>query len=165
MTDVWFRSGATRPSTNGFYGGVQMIQLVPGQTALRTWWNIEVWGTWADVAAYPPGSSQLKAGVVYDDAGLAENQMATPWSNPNSDWMALSSINPRIVQLSRATNVAWQIHWGFTQDQSVKSQRKNQETFDKALYLTWEFALGPDRIANFAVTGWSVSMDTLVRTP
>lgn len=165
MVDVWSRSGATRPSNNGFYGGIQLVTVDPGQTVLRSWWNIEIWGTWADVAAYPPGSSLLKAGLVYDDDALTEAQMSTPWTNDTADWMALSVITPRVVQLSRATNVAWQINWGFPQDQSAKSMRRNDEAFNKGVYLTWEFALGPDRIANFAVTGWSCSGDLLMRSP
>lgn len=165
MVDQWFRTGQLEPSSNGFFGSFEAIGLLPGQTALRSWWNIEIWGTWADVAVYPPGSCQLRAGLVYAAAALPEAETPTPWSNPDADWMALSSINPRIVQLSRATNVAWQIHWGFTQDQSAKSQRKNQENFGKAIYLAWEFGLAPDRVANFAVTGWSGTVDSLVRTP
>lgn len=164
MADGWVRATATDPNNSGFFGSVPLIGLTPGQTALRSWWNIGLYYLAADVDVYPPGSSILRAGVVYAEAGLAPLATPTPISNADADWLAITTLNPYVVQLSRATNVAWQINWGFNDDQSIKSQRKNQEVGNMALYLAWEMSLN-DEVSGFTMNGWWCSMDTLVRTP
>src|SRR3546814_5375791 len=49
----------------------------------------------------------------------------TPITNAtDADWLAITTLNPYSVQLSRATNVAWQINWGFDIDQSIRSEER-----------------------------------------
>jgi len=164
-TDGWTRAGVTNANNDGFFGSVVTTGLLPGQTALRSWWNIGLFYLSADENVYPPGSSLLRAGVCFAEAGLAPLATPTPITNANdADWLAITTINPHIVQLSRATNVAWQINWGFPIDQSIKSMRKNDTEDNWAFYVAWEFAL-EDEISGFTITGWNCSVDTLVRTP
>jgi len=68
------------------------------------------------------------------------------------------------VQLSRATNVAWQLNWGFIEDQSIKSQRRNDTEDPYGLYLAWEMAL-EDEVSGFTMNGWWCSVDAYIRTP
>ena len=164
MTDGWVRAVANNPNNDGFFGSVPLIGLTPGQTVLRSWWNIGMYYLAADVDVYPPGSSILRAGVVYDVVDLAPSATPTPISNADADWLAITTINPTVVQLSRATNVAWQINWGFPVDVSIKSQRKNTTMANRTLYLAWEFSLN-DEVSGFTIPGWWCSLDSLVRTP
>lgn len=164
MADGWVRAVATNPNNSGFFGSVPLIGVSPGQTVLRSWWNIELFYLAAGVDQYPPGASILRAGVVYAEAGLAPLDTPTPITNADADWLYVTTINPRIVQLSRATNVAWQINWGFTEDISLKSQRRNDTAGDMVLYSCWEMAL-KNETPGFTMNGWNTSMDSYVRTP
>lgn len=164
MVDGWVRSTATNPNNDGFFGSVPLIGLSPTQTLLRGWWNVSMYYLDADVDQYPPGSSLLRAGIVYAEEGLEPLETPTPISNPDADWIAITSINPYGVQLSRAVNVAWQINWGFPIDLSIKSQRRNDTEDNMVLYAAWEMAL-EDEVSGFTMNGWWASMDALVRTP
>lgn len=163
MADVWRRICASNLNAGGFYGAMMAHAIAPGETLLRTWWNLEIYDLGVGENTYPPGGSILKTGLLYDVANLGLNDTPTPVSNPDAEWLSLSVCNPRIVQLSRATNVAWQINWGFAQDISAKSMRKNSTGVTMATYVSWEFALGADRVANWAVNNWGYSVDCLVR--
>lgn len=163
MADVWRRICATNANAGGFYGAMQGPTILPGETLLRSWWNLEIFELEAPENSYPPGGSILKTGLLYDTAALGLNETPTPVSNGDAEWLSLSVCNPRIVQLSRATNVAWQINWGFPQDISAKSMRKNTTAETKALYVSWEFALGADRMTDWAINNWGYSIDALVR--
>lgn len=165
MVDLWRRICASNANSGGYYGGMMGPYILPGETVLRSWWNIEIYDLAAPVNTYPPGGSMLKAGIVYDTAGLALNDIPSPIAQSFADWLSLSTCPPRIVQFSRATNVAWQINWGFPQDISAKSMRKNTSNEVKALYVSWEFALGADREPGWTVNNWAYSIDTLVRLP
>ena len=164
MTDGWVRATAVGAPEFGFLGAVPMILVQPGQTVLRSWWNISLFYLAADVDAYPPGNSLLRAGVVYAAEGLSLGSTPFPVSNADADWLAITSINPNVVQLSRATNVAWQINWGFPIDLSIKSQRRNDTMDDMTLYVSWEFALNTEA-EEFVIEGWACSVDSLIRTP
>jgi len=164
MADGWIRSAQTNQANSGFFGSAGVVTLQPGQTLLRGWWNIGLFYLDADVTVYPPGSSVLRAGLVYAAAGLDPLDRPTPVTNANADWLAITSINPYGVQLSRAVNVAWQLNWGFPIDQSIKSQRKNDTEDDMTLYLCWEFALDGE-VSGFTINGWWASLDAYVRTP
>ena len=85
-------------------------------------------------------------------------------TNADADWLAITTLNPYGVQLSRATNVAWQLNWGFIDDQSIKSQRRNDTEENRTLYLSWEMGLSGE-ISGFTMNGWWCSLDALVRTP
>lgn len=163
MADVWKRICASNANAGGFYGAMQGPTILDGETLLRSWWNLEIFELEAPENSYPPGGSICKAGLVYAEAALGLNETPTPVSNPDAEWLSLSVCNPRIVQLSRATNVAWQINWGFAQDISAKSMRKNQTGGSMAVYVSWEFALGADRMTDWAINNWGYSVDCLVR--
>lgn len=163
MADVWRRVCASNANAGGFYGAMQGPTILAGETLLRSWWNLEIFDLAAAVNQYPPGGSILKTGLVYAEAALGLDQTPTPVSNPDAEWLSLSVCNPRIVQFSRATNVAWQINWGFAQDISAKSMRKNLTGASMAVYVSWEFALGADREPDWAVSNWGYSVDCLIR--
>lgn len=163
MADVWKRVCASNANSGGFYGAMQGPTILAGETLLRSWWNLELFDLVAPENNYPPGGSILKTGLVYAEAALPLNSTPTPVSNGDAEWLSLSVCNPRIVQLSRATNVAWQINWGFAQDISAKSMRKNQTGGSMAVYVSWEFALGADAMTGFAINNWGYSVDCLVR--
>lgn len=164
MVDGWVRATAAGPTNFFSAGSVPLIGVSPGQTVLRAWWNIGLYFLAADIDVYPPGNSLLRAGVVYDEAGLAPAATPFPISNSDADWLAITTVNPSVVQLSRAVNVAWQINWGFPIDLSIKSQRRNDTAVNHSLYMSWEFALDGDH-ANFLINGWWGSIDAYVRTP
>jgi len=154
----------TNPNNDGFFGSVPLVGLTPGQTFIRGWWNVSMFYLDTDVNIYPVGSSLLRAGIVWDVVDLEPLETPTPISNPDADWVAITSINPYSVQLSRATNVAWQINWGFPIDLSIKSQRRNDSEANMVLYAAWEMAL-EDEVSGFTMNGWWASLDALVRTP
>src|SRR3546814_19268991 len=80
----------------------------------------------------PPGSSILRAGICYAEEGLTPLATPTPITNAtDADWLAITTLNPYSVQLSRATNVAWQINWGFDIDQSIKFMRSEESRVGK----------------------------------
>jgi hypothetical protein len=164
VTDGWTRATASNPNNSGFFGSVPLILVQPTQTVLRAWWNLGLYYLSADENVYPPGNSILRAGVVYDVEGLEPLETPTPISNADADWLAITTMNPTGVQLSRATNVAWQINWGFPIDLSIKSQRRNDTEEDRTLYLAYEFGLSGE-IEGFTITGWWCSIDALIRTP
>jgi len=164
MADGWVRATASNPNNSGFFGSVPLILVQPGQTVLRAWWNVGLYHTLTEATQYPPGSSILRAGVVYDEAGLEPLETPTPISNADADWMAITTMNPNVAGLSQADVNAWYTHWGFPVDLSIKSQRKNQTEDDHALYLAYEFGL-EDEVAGFTVTGWWCSIDAYLRTP
>lgn len=164
MADGWVRAVAAGAPEFGVLGAVPLITLQPDQTVLRSWWNISLKFLVADVNAYPPGESLLRAGVVLAAEGLSLAMTPFPVTNADADWLAITSVNPHIVQLSRATNVAWQINWGFPIDLSIKSQRRNDTEENLTLYMSWEFALSGDA-AEFVIDGWAGSLDSYIRTP
>lgn len=164
MVDGWVRATATNPNNDGFFGSVPLIGVSDGQTVLRSWWNIGMYWLDDEVNVYPPGSSILRAGVVYDAAGLTPLQTPTPISNADADWMAITTINPSIVQLSQAVVTSWQINWGFPIDLSIKSQRRNETGSNRTLYLAWEMSLN-NEVPGFTMSGWWCSIDSFIRTP
>lgn len=163
MADNWVRAtrvGVTTPGT-GFYGSSHMIGVLPGETVLRVWLN---WGGWtlnAPENSYPPGGSLLRVGLCFKPFVDSSN---TPVSDPDADWMWMSSFPARDVQLSRATNVAWFMRWGPDQDQSVKAMRKNTDSQLWSLQIGWEFALS-GQVTGFQLPFWNASVDALIRNP
>lgn len=164
MVDGWVRATATNPNNDGFFGSVPLIGVSVDQTVLRSWWNVGFHHLVDDVAEYPPGSSILRAGVVYDVAGLTSAQTPTPISNADADWLAITTLNPITAVLARATTNAWLTVWGFPIDLSIKSQRKNDTAAARTLYVAWEMSLN-DEVPGFTMNGWQCSMDSYIRTP
>lgn len=164
MVDGWVRATASNPNNSGFFGSVPLISVGVDQTVLRAWWNVGLYYLSSDENVYPPGNSILRTGVVYDVADLEPLETPTPISNADADWLAITTMNPHVVQLSRATNVAWYISWGFPVDMSIKSQRRNDTEAARTLYLAYEFGLSGE-IMGYTLTGWWCSIDALLRTP
>jgi len=164
MADGWVRATASNPNNSGFYGSVPLILVQPGQTVLRAWWNVGFYHTLSGATQYPPGSSILRAGVLYDEAGLEPNETPTPISQADADWMAITTLNPNVAGLSQADVNTWYTHWGFPVDLSIKSQRKNQTEGNRTLYLAYEMGL-EDEVSGFAMSGWWCSIDAYIRTP
>lgn len=164
MADGWVRAVATDVNNFGFFGYVPMITLSPGQTCLKAWWNIGMYYLSSDENVYPPGGSILRAGVCWNNNSSDPVVPKTPISDASADWMAITTLNPEIVQLSRATNVAWQINWSLHTDEPIKSMRKNDTEDTYALQLAWEFSLH-EEISGFTIPAWWCSIDALVRTP
>jgi hypothetical protein len=155
---------ATNPNNDGFFGSVPLISVGVDQTVLRAWWNIGLFHVIDDVGEYPPGSSILRAGVVYDVADLLPSGTPTPISNADADWLAITTINPTEAILARETTNAWVTLWGFPIDLSIKSQRLNSTAAARTLYLAWEMSL-EDEVPGFTMNGWNCSLDAYIRTP
>jgi len=164
MADGWVRATATNPNNSGFFGSVPLILVQPGQTVLRSWWNLGLYHTLSEAEEYPPGASILRAGVVYAEAGLEALETPTPITNADADWLAITTMNPLQFVLSQATVNAWVTIWGFPIDLSIKSQRRNDTEDDQTLYLAWEMSL-ENEVSGFTMTGWNCSIDAYVRTP
>lgn len=164
MVDGWVRAVAPNPNNDGFFGSVPLISVQPDQTVLRCWWNVGFFHVLDPSADYPPGSSILRAGVVYDVANLLPSGTPTPITNADADWLAITTLNPSQVVLARATTNAWVTVWGFPIDLSIKSQRRNDTASNRTLYVAWEMSLN-DEAPGFTMTGWTATMDSLIRTP
>ena len=164
VTDEWVRGVVTNDNNFGYYGRARMILALPGQTVLKAWWNIGLYYLAADVDVYPPGSSILRAGVAWINGETMPPVNVTPISDDTADWMTITTINPTVVQLSRAVNVAWQINWGFPVDLPIKSMRRNDTEDVYELQVGWEFQLN-DEESGLTIPGWWASMDALIRTP
>lgn len=164
MTDGWVRATQTNVNNNGFFGYVPMISVAPGQTVLKAWWNVGMYYLDNPINVYPPGSSICRVGVAWINLDTIPAVAVTPISDASADWMAITTLNPEIVQLSRATDVAWQINWSFHIDEPIKSMRRNDTADDYGLMLSYEFSLN-DETSGFTINGWWASIDALIRTP
>jgi len=164
MADGWVRAVAANPNNDGFFGSVPLISVQPDQTVLRAWWNVGFEHVLDPNSEYPPGSSILRAGVVYAEADLLPSGTPTPITNADADWLAITTLNPVAVVLARATTNAWVTIWGFPIDLSIKSQRRNDTASNMTLYVAWEMDLN-DEASGFTMTGWQTTMDALIRTP
>lgn len=165
MSDGWVRSVGTQVTSEPYWGYVPMIALHPGQTVLRAWWNIGISLINPNSTEYPAGASMLRAGVAYVDQNEVDVVKPTPVSNPDADWMAITSVNPRIIQFSNNTSVVPWFHlYGFEIDLSIKSQRRNNTTEPKFLWLAWEFSL-KNESTDWNEFEWWASMDAYIRAP
>jgi len=164
VTDGWVRATQHDTNNNGFFGYVRMINVSPGQTCLKAWWNIGMYWLEAGVDTYPPGGSILRVGVAWLNADTMPALNLTPISDASADWMAITTLNPEIVQLSRATNVAWQINWSFHIDEPIKSMRRNDTEDTFSLQMACEFSLHEED-PGFTIPAWWSSIDALIRTP
>lgn len=157
----WLRGVRVDGPNGGFYGASQPIGVNVNQTVLKSYWNIGIYGTWGDVAGYPPGSSILRAGLLMAENELPLQDTPTPISNPEADWLDIETINPYVVYgVSNANN--WNVRWGFRFDQQVKAMRRNRGPELQGLYVSWEFQLGSNRVDPFIIGGWNCSVDALL---
>ena len=166
VATAWRRSTNTNVNNSGFYGSAENIQLVPGQTALRSFWNIGLILTLTNPDHYPPGGSLLRVGLLWDESDLDPSMTPTPISQgDDADWMDIETLAPYSVVLASSVDNIWQINWAFPKDEDVKSMRKNSNVSgNKSLYVAWEFALD-DEVTSFAIPWWYSSTDSLVNTP
>ena len=163
---AWIRSTNTNVRNDGFFGSAENISLNPGETALRTFWNIGLVMTLTNPGQYPPGSSILRVGLCWAESGLAQLATPTPITNgDDADWMDIETLAPYSVVLASAVDNIWQINWAFPKDEDVKSMRKNSNvTGNMGLYVAWEFALD-DAIVGFTIPWWYSSTDCLINVP
>lgn len=162
----WRRQTNTNVNNGGFFGSAENIQLAPGETALRSFWNIGLVMTLTNPGQYPPGSSILRVGLLWDEGDLEPLATPTPISQgDDADWMDIETLAPYSVVLASSVDNIWQINWAFPKDEDVKSMRKNgNETGQMGLYVCWEFALD-DEVSGFTIPWWYSSTDCLVNTP
>lgn len=164
MAGTWLRAVRLNENNNGFYGYVQPMGVHAGQTVLRAYWNIMIWGLWAgEDLPFPPGTCLLRAGLLWAEDGLISGggDVPTPVTNPEASWMDIETVAPRVnLQVSQAAN--WYIQWAFPKDESVKAMRRAPDNEDMGLYVCWEFALAPDRLSGFEVQGYNCSVDALL---
>jgi len=163
MSREWLRITQTNQNNSGFFGSLEMTTVSPGDTVLRSYWNIGLIGTWVNPGQYPPGGSILRVGLGYFESGLDPLDTPTPISNGLSDWLDIETIHPR-AEFTSAVDLIYMLHWDFPKDESVKSQRKNATAGDMALYVCWEFALN-DEISGFTIPWWTASIDAYINTP
>lgn len=163
--DAWVRSTITNGPDNVFYGSVPMVTISPGQTLLRSWWNLSIKFISEAFTTYPPGYSMIRGGVVWAPASTLPDDVPRPITNADADWLYIETFNPRIVQLDRQANVAWYIEWGHDYDRSIKSMRKNREEAEWfTLFTSWEVT-GQEGTGAYGPQGYSTSLDCLVRVP
>lgn len=163
MSREWLRITQTNQNNSGFFGSLEMTTVVPGDTVLRSYWNIGLIGTWVDPGQYPPGGSILRVGLGYFESGLDPLDTPTPITNGLADWLDIETIHPR-AEFTSAVDLIYMLHWDFPKDESVKSQRKNGTAGDMALYVCWEFNLH-DEISGFTIPWWTASVDAYINTP
>lgn len=163
MVDSWVRSirVGTTPSGTGYYGSQIMLTVDPGETLLKSWVS---WGGWTIRSGgdYPPGGSLLRVGLAWQP--FLEPNNPTPVSQPDADWLWITSIAPSEVQLSRSVDVAWYLQYGTQTDTPVKSMRRNRTDETYGLWLSWEFALS-GQATGFELPFWNGSVDALIRNP
>lgn len=163
MTRQWLRITQTNQNNSGFFGSLEMTTVSPGDTVLRTYWNLALIQTLTNPGQYPPGGSICRVGLGYFESGLDPSVTPTPITNGDVDWMDIETLHPRVVLASAVDNI-WQLNWDFFPDQSVASQRKNGTAGDMALYLAWEFNLH-DEVSGFTIPWWTGSIDAYINTP
>jgi len=146
-------------TTQSYYGWTLLAGVLPGETLLRTVWNLVLWGTYGDEAIYPPGSSITKAGIILQPGGTVEP--ATPISQPNDDWIDLRTMVWR-PQLVLDVSANWHIVADAgTPDPDARAMRKNDGTVIQELYVCWETLLASDTISGFGYWG-AATADCLV---
>lgn len=166
MATLWMRNGTTTPVNNGTWGhwhpsGAANHVLI-GETALRTYWDAELWATYGETNQYPPGSSLIRVGLIMLPPGTQEADIPSPLSQGGEDWMDVKTVHPQ-VQLAQSVSTAWQLNWS-TGEQDVKSMRRARE-LDLAAFVVWEMEVGPGAVQDFVIAGWNVAVDQLVQTP
>lgn len=163
---AWIRSTNTNVRNNGFFGSSENISLNPGETVLRSFWNIGLTLTQTNPDQYPPGSSILRVGLCWAESGLAALSTPTPITNgDDADWLDIETLAPYSVVLASATQNIWQINWAFPKDEDVRSMRKNKNAAgNMGLYVAWEFALDAE-VSGFTIPWWYSSTDAYINVP
>lgn len=161
MAGTWVRSLTVNENNSGYYGSVEMLSFSPDSTLNRSIWSINLWGTWGNVAQYPPGSSICRAGIIVAESGLDPSATPTPISQPTAPWVDLVTLVP-VGQIAISTLVDWQYNWVTPVDRIAKAMRRNDTSGDVAVYLSWEFSVASDALSGFAMLGWSGAVDAYI---
>lgn len=163
MARGWVRSSQSNGNNNGFYGYFAMVGVLPTQTVLRSYWNIGLHGTYVNPGQYPFGGSYLRVGMAWATPEDLSTNRPTPITNADADWMDIETLYPSVVLASSVDNI-WLLNWQFPKDESVKSQRKNDTSEDRFLWVAWEMSLF-EPSDGFSVTWWSCTVDAYLNTP
>lgn len=142
----WRRTTFVQDSL-GYYGYSPGIAVQPGETVIRTLWSLQVWNVYGASTTYPPGTSLLRAGIIFDS--FASPRHDTPVSQAFSDWMDLTTI-PWNVELQEAVNADWLIRASTGQgDRDSRAMRKNDTAEPMTVWVSWEIATSAWQIADF----------------
>lgn len=160
MARGWVRSSVNNGNNFGVAGLWPMVTIQPGQTVLRSYWNIGLIGTYTNPGQFPPGGSYLRVGLSYNDPAV---ETPLPISNADADWMDIETLQASTVLASSVDNI-WHLQWNFPKDESVKSQRKNTTAVDHVLQVSWEFGTF-EPMTNFSVPWWYATVDAYINTP
>jgi hypothetical protein len=155
----WRRGTAVFDVGEQYYGWLNLGGIEPGETLIRTRWNLVLWTTYGDQATYPAGSSITKAGIIFQPVGTVD--VDTPISQPESDWIDLRTM-PWRVSLALSTEAAWHLAADAgTPDPDAKAMRKNDTEDTLSLYVSWETMLASDTVSGFFYRG-AATADMLV---
>lgn len=162
MTRAWNRQlgqFVAPPYFSGFFIGPT---LFPGETALRSYWAVNLWHQ-QSLSGYPPGTAVIRAGLIAWDT---TSTPPGPISNPTAEWMDIETIWPE-QHVTEATNIDWWLFYKLgNPDKSVKSQRKNNNAINSiSLMVSWEMMTATDTNAFFQIDGWSATVDAYINTP
>lgn len=133
----WRRTTFVQDTAN-FFGHVPGIAVQPGETVIKTFWSLSVWTVNGNEPTYPPGSSLLRAGIIFDSfASPAGN---TPVSQADALWMDLTTM-PWHTDLEETTEVDWltTANTG-PSDREAAAMRKNDFAEPYTVYVSWELA-------------------------
>jgi hypothetical protein len=116
---------------------------------LRTFFQFTSWGLYAD-ASYPPGSSQLRAGIINFAAGAGTGPL--PFTNENELWIALG-FPPWQASMVIESPLQWIITSDLgpvgIQSEGQRANRNAVGGLDLGLWLGWEYALAGDEVTGF----------------
>lgn len=130
-----------------------------GETVLRTFWSLTVWNVTGNSPTYPPGTSLLRAGILFDS--FASPTFDTPVSQPNSPWMDLTTM-PWRTDLEETSEVDW-LSTANTGpgDRDSRVARKNDFAESYTVWVSWELAPSSLQASGFVFFA-SGSCDLLV---
>ncbi len=142
----------------------QMVTIEPGESVLRVRWGIQLAGSTDDVSGFwPTGNIVVKAGILYDAAGIAVDTAPTPISQPGDDWLDMCFM-PWTAVMDLETTIGWSFQTHI-QQREARERRDNPSDVltDDAVYLCWEWLNGSVPAAiSYERTG---SVDVLVLMP
>lgn len=161
MPDDWVRATSSDQNNFTVAGFADMLQVQPGETVLRCFWNITCTVTRTNPGQYPPGGSILRVGLAYkEDGGTVPLPIST---GTGGDWMDIETLSPEVV-LASATDNIWHLSYRLAKDEDVRSQRRN-DTASTIFVLqpAWEIAVS-NEAPGFGVDFWHTSVDALIRS-
>jgi hypothetical protein len=105
------------------------------------------WTLWGDTPTYPPGSSLLRAGLLFDS--VDSPSFDTPVSQPNADWADLVTL-PWHPGLSVSTDANWILTADTgTTDRDSRVARANTFGEFYSMWISWELATSSLQVSGF----------------